>query len=93
MIESFFSSGYAADAVILVLAIEAVWLKSRGWNWTAIAKPLGSAVFIVLAVRAALVGAPWYWIALALMTSFPFHALDLRDRLGDRVHAAKAEGS
>lgn len=81
MIETFFSSGLAADAVILVLVIEALWLTRKGWGLWRIAKVLGPAVLIVLGVRAALVGAPWYWVALPLAASFPLHVLDLRERL------------
>jgi hypothetical protein len=81
MIEAFFASGHAADAVLAVLALEAAWLRRRGWSWRAIARCLGAAVFIVLAVRAALVGAGWWWIALALGASLPFHLADLADRL------------
>lgn len=82
MIEAFFSSGLAADGVLVVLALEALWLRLRhGWSALRIAKALGAAVFIVLAVRAALVGAAWYWVALALTASFPLHMLDLWDRL------------
>ena len=77
----FFASGHGADIVLAVLALEAVWLKMRGWNLGAIAGLLGPAVFIVLALRAALVGAQWWWVALALAISLPFHLMDLRARL------------
>ena len=82
MIEAYFSSGLAADSVLVVLALEALWLRLRfNWSFARIAKALGAAVFIVLAVRAALVGAQWYWVALALAASFPLHMLDLWDRV------------
>ncbi|NQX95265.1 MAG: hypothetical protein HRT64_10170 [Erythrobacter sp.] len=80
-LQAFFDSGYAADVVLAVLVIEGLWLASRGWSVSRIAFALGPAVFIVLAVRAALVGAGWYWIALALAASFPLHVLDIRSRL------------
>ena len=35
---------------------------------------------ILLAVRAALTGAGWPWVAAALAASFPAHLLDLRRR-------------
>ncbi|MEM6857435.1 MAG: hypothetical protein AAF559_06155 [Pseudomonadota bacterium] len=82
MIEYLFASGHAADIVIAVLALEGLLLRSGGWSWAKIARVLGPAVFIVLAVRAALVGAPWYWVAGALTASLPLHLLDLRARLG-----------
>lgn len=80
----FFASGHAADLVLAVLAIEAVWLKSRGWTWGAIAGLLGPAAFIILGVRAALVGADWYWVAIPLALSFPLHLMDLRARFEGR---------
>lgn len=82
--QTFFDSGHAADLVILVLALEALWLARLGWSWARITRTLGAAVFIVLGARAALVGASWHWVALALAASFPLHLLDIRDRLQDR---------
>ena len=66
-----------------MLALEALWLKlSKGWTLRAIAGLLGPAVVIVLALRAALVGAGWEWVALLLALSLPLHLMDLRWRLG-----------
>ncbi|QUL38035.1 hypothetical protein [Erythrobacter sp. JK5] len=81
MIETFFARGHAADLVLVVLAIEAVWLKTRGWSLSRIAGLIGPAVFIVLALRAALVGAGWGWVAVLLALSLPLHLMDLRGRL------------
>ena len=39
----FFASGHAADLVLGVLALEAVWLKMRGWRWARIVGLLGPA--------------------------------------------------
>lgn len=78
----FFTSGHAADLVLAVLALEAVWLKTRGWSLTKIAGLVGPAVFIVLALRAALVGAGWEWVAVLLALSLPLHLMDLRERIG-----------
>lgn len=80
VIQSLFDSGRAVDVVLVVLAIEAIWLAQRGWSVRRLAQALGPAVFIVLAVRAALVGAAWYWVALCLLASLPLHLLDLQDR-------------
>ena len=77
----FFASGHAADLVLGVLALEAVWLKMRGWRWARLVGLIGPAVCIVLALRAALVGAGWEWVAVLLALSLPFHALDLRARI------------
>lgn len=82
MIHAFFASGHAADFVLAVLALEALWLKlAKGWGWARIAGLIGPAVFIVLALRAALVGAGWEWVALLLALSLPLHLMDLRGRL------------
>ena len=81
--EAFFASGHAADLVLAVLAIEAIWLKTRGWRWSRIVGLIGPAVFIVLALRAALIGAGWEWVAVLLALSLPLHLIDLRTRLSE----------
>lgn len=78
---AFFASGHGADVVLAVLAAEAVWLKARGWGFAAILGLLGPAALIVLGLRAALVGANWWWVAIPLALSFPLHVMDLRARL------------
>lgn len=81
--EFLFDSGHAADVILGVLAIEAVWLRAaRRWSWGAIAALLGPAALIVLGLRAAMVGAAWWWVALPLAASLPLHLMDLRARLG-----------
>ncbi|MGY6636778.1 MAG: hypothetical protein ACXIUO_06560 [Erythrobacter sp.] len=83
MIENLFASGHAADVVLGVLAFEALWLGlAKRWRAAEIAALLGPAVLIVLGLRAALVGADWWWIALPLALSLPLHLYDLRSRLG-----------
>ena len=82
MMQWLFASGHAADCVLGVLAIEALWLRgARRWGWGAILGLLGPAALIVLGLRAALVGADWWWIALPLAASLPLHLMDLRARL------------
>lgn len=82
MIAWLFASGHAADIILGVLAIEGAWLRlARGWRWGAILGLLGPAALIVLGLRAALVGAAWWWIALPLAASLPLHLMDLRARL------------
>jgi hypothetical protein len=81
----FFASGHAADLILGVLLVEAAWLRlRRGWSWGELAGLLGPAVLIVLGLRAALVGATWWWIALPLAASLPLHLMDLRRRLAVR---------
>ncbi len=79
--EWLFASGHAADIVLAALAAEALFLKTRGWGLDRIAGVLGPAALIILGLRAALVGAPWYWIAAPIAASLPLHLLDLRARL------------
>ena len=79
--QALFASGHAADIVLGVLAVEAVWLKTRGWNLGAILGLLGPAALIVVGLRAALTGAEWYWVSLPVALAFPLHVMDLRARL------------
>lgn len=81
MMEWLFSSGHAADIVLAALGAEALFLKTRGWSLGRIAAVLGPAALIVLGLRAALVGAQWYWIAAPIAASLPLHLQDLRTRL------------
>lgn len=75
-----FDAGHAADVMLGVLAFEALVLRTRCWNWTSIFGLLGPAVFLVLGLRASLVGAEWYWITGLLALSFPLHVFDLKQR-------------
>ena len=84
MIAQLFASGHAADIVLGVLFLEAAWLAfARRWRWGRVLGLLGPAALIVLGLRAALVGADWWWIALPLAASLPLHLIDLRGRLRD----------
>ncbi|MEL7198630.1 MAG: hypothetical protein AAGL10_09970 [Pseudomonadota bacterium] len=75
-----FDRGHAADIILAVLMVEALVLRTRCWEWRPIFALLGTAALIVLGLRAALVGAEWYWIALPLALSFPLHIADVRWR-------------
>ena len=79
--EALFSSGHAADIVLVVLGVEALWLRTRGLGWGELASLLGPAALIVIGLRAALVSAPWYWVSLPLAAAFPLHLIDARRRL------------
>jgi hypothetical protein len=82
MMEWLFASGHAADLILGVLGIEALWLRlGKGWGWGAIAALLGPGALMMLGLRAALTGAAWWWIALPLAASLPLHLFDLRARL------------
>jgi uncharacterized protein (DUF983 family) len=82
-----FSSGRVADLVLLVLAAEAcllaLWHRRSGRGMAPLAI-LGLALpgaALVLALRFALTGAAWPWIALALVAALLAHLLDLALRL------------
>jgi hypothetical protein len=79
-VEEFFASGRAVDVVLLVLAVEAVWLKHRGWNWRDIVAALLPAVLMMIALRAALTGLAWPFISLPLALAFPVHLYDIKRR-------------
>ena len=82
-----FTSGHVVDLILIVMAIEAAWLLTRksrmGRNRM---QPLDVAlaflpgVCLLLALRVALTGGPWPWVAVAVTASFPFHLLDLARR-------------
>ena len=82
----FFASGRAVDVVLLVLAAEFAWLSlrpgaRRGRRLDRILA-LAPGACLLLALRAALTGAPWPWVAAAVTASLPFHLADvLRRRL------------
>jgi hypothetical protein len=77
---SFFASGHAADVVLGVLLIEAMLLLRGGRALAEVLLLLLPAALMMAGLRAALVGAPWPWIALPLAASFPVHLADLRRR-------------
>lgn len=85
MTAAFFSSGHVVDLILIVITLEAIWLLRRREARTTrriidVALALAPGVCLLLALRAALVGADWPWIALALAASFPVHLLDLQRR-------------
>lgn len=73
-----FAQGHAVDLILVILLIEAVWLlRWRGWPALTVALRLLPGACMVLAVRAALTGMGWPWIALTLAASFPLHLADV----------------
>jgi hypothetical protein len=79
-VEAFFSSGRAVDVVLLVLVVEAIWLKARGGQWADILPALLPAVLMMLGLRAALTGMAWPYVSLPLALAFPVHLYDLHRR-------------
>ncbi len=86
MLAEFFSSGHAADLVLAVMFLEGCvlcWVRrhsGKGPNARDIVIGLLPGACLVLALRGALVGAWWGWIALALSASLLAHLADLRLR-------------
>lgn len=85
MMREFVLGGHAVDVVLVVIAIEFFALVFlRKGRRKKVAQDLFFAlmpgVFLLLALRAALVGADWQWIALLIAGSFPFHLADLSRR-------------
>ncbi len=72
-----FASGHAVDIVLAVIAVELVWLMARGKGGVDVLVRLGPGVLMLVALRAALVGLDWRWVALPLLLSFPVHLADL----------------
>lgn len=73
-----FASGHAADLVLAVIALEWAWLATwGGWRARDAALRLGPGALMLMALRAALIGLDWPWIALPLALSFPLHLADL----------------
>jgi hypothetical protein len=76
-----FASGHAVDIVLVVIGVELAWLVSaRGWPVTEATLRLAPGALMLLALRAALTGSDWRWIALPLLLSFPVHLADLAQR-------------
>jgi len=71
--------------VLAVIAIELVWLVARlRWPMLRAVLCLAPGAMMLLALRAALVGMDWRWIALLLLAAFPLNLADLawRQRQG-----------
>jgi hypothetical protein len=81
-----FANGHAVDLILLVVAVEAAgavtWHRytGRGLSPAAVFSLLLPGVFLLLALRGALVGAGWGWIAACLLAAFAAHLEDLARR-------------
>jgi asparagine N-glycosylation enzyme membrane subunit Stt3 len=89
-LEAWFVSGRIIDVILAIVVLEAVLLfvlrqiTGRGLTLLEIAGLLLSGVFLILAVRAALTGAPWYMVSLLLLLSFAAHLWELSRRLAEK---------
>ena len=85
-IDWLFARGHAADLILAVMAAEAVWLVAgRRWRTGDALLRLLPGALMMVALRGALTGAGWPWIALPLALSFPVHLADLGRRGGPGV--------
>lgn len=85
-----FASGRIADLILALLATEAVVLTFlRRPPPGAVLPFLAAGACLALALRAALVGAWWGWIALPLAGAGAAHVLDLRNRWRAAAAAAR----
>lgn len=72
-----FASGHAVDIVLGVIGIEFGWLMAKGWGAADAMLRLAPGALMLVALRSALMGLDWRWIALPLLLSFPVHLADL----------------
>jgi hypothetical protein len=64
--------------VLAVIGIELAWLiLRRGWSLADALCRLAPGALMLVALRAALTGLDWRWVALPLLLSFPVHLADL----------------
>lgn len=76
-----FASGRAADIVLAVFALEALYLIAlRRRPALTVILTLAPGVCFVLALRAALTQQKWEWVAILIAAALPFHIADLRRR-------------
>jgi hypothetical protein len=81
-----FASGRLVDAAIALIVLEALallWLRTRRGRGPAPADLLGNlaaGLFLLLALRAALLGAAWPWLAACLAAALAAHLFDLSRR-------------
>jgi hypothetical protein len=86
VISELFAGGRIVDLVLAIMLVEAVALAAyhrrtrRGLAPAAVVLNLAAGAALLLALRGALVGAGWGWIALALAGALAAHLADLRQR-------------
>lgn len=85
-IREFFGSGRIVDLVLAMMIVEAIALglyfrfTARGIPFTDLLINLASATCLLVALRAALTGQSWIWVASGLVASMFGHLLDLSRR-------------
>jgi hypothetical protein len=82
----FFSSGLVADVVLAFMFVEGLVLilayrkTGKGIAPLNLFFGLAAGACLVLALRAAMTGAAWHWIAVALLASLAAHVVDIYRR-------------
>ena len=83
---AFFATGRVVDLILLFIFLEAVFIAihrgktGRGVRLREVASGILSGVFLLLALRCALVGERWPWIATWLLAAMIAHFADLAGR-------------
>lgn len=86
-VAAWFASGRIVDLVIAVIVVEALVLVARhrlagrGPAPASILPNLAAGLALALALRAALAGAAWPWLAAALLAAGVAHLIDLGLRI------------
>jgi hypothetical protein len=75
--EALFQSGNIVWVIILIMAGEAIILRSYMKQVPAMAASLAAGGCLVLALRAALLQQSWIYVALFLSLGFVFHILEI----------------
>jgi hypothetical protein len=78
--ENFFISGHAVDLVLAFMAVEAIILMAMKRRMLSVMLTILPGAVMMLALRAAVTGAGWQWVAIWLTVSLPLHLADLRHR-------------
>lgn len=98
LLHGLFGSGRIVDLILALVAVEALALTayhrvtSRGVAGLDLLANLASGICLLLALRAALTGQSWIWVALALSASLLGHLLDLSRRWKRAPQANIANG-
>ncbi len=85
--EALFEAGLAIDLILGLVALEGAALLAykrqtgRGPSMPALLATLAAGAFLMLALRAALTGAGWPWVAAWLLGGLIAHLFDLAIRL------------
>ena len=86
VVREFVTNGHLVDVAMVLTLLELIGLiiyrrrTGRGIDGSKLVITLASGLFLMLGLRAALTGADWPWIALALSASWATHLLDLKSR-------------